>query len=127
VPYDELSWYLGCADLFILPYPDKIYNIGRWPNKIGDYLSVGRPIISNPVGDVRTLLQEHNVGSLAEWDPGDFAEKIIGLIGNPERLNKYCENARQLAVKEYNWKVLIQRLEGFYYRILNSSFTQNPN
>ena len=38
VPYDELPWYLGCSNVFVLPFPNKPYNIGRWPNKLGDFL-----------------------------------------------------------------------------------------
>jgi glycosyltransferase involved in cell wall biosynthesis len=35
LPVSELSWYLGCADVFVLPFPNLIYNLGRWPNIFG--------------------------------------------------------------------------------------------
>ncbi len=99
LPFSELPWYLGCANLFILPFPDKVFNIGRWPNKIGDYLCLGRPLVSNPVGDLKILLENNNVGLLAAWDPADFADKIITLIEQPAQAEQMGYQARQLAVE----------------------------
>ncbi len=118
LPYEELPWALGCADLFLLPFPDKVYNLGRWPNKVCDYMSLGRPTISNPVGDIKTLFESHEIGLLAQWDPIDFAAKIIYLIEHPEIADKLGENARDLAVTVYDWKILIRRLEEFYNMLL---------
>lgn len=118
LPLEELPWYLGCADLFVLPFPDKVYNVGRWPNKITDYMSLGRPTVSNPVGDIKVLFENHDIGLLAAWDPADFAQKIMYLIENPDIANQLGQNARQVAVTRYDWKVLMGRLEEFYYRVL---------
>ena len=119
LPYEELPKYLGCADLFVLPLADKIYNVGRWPNKICDYISLGRPTISNPVGDIKTLFEDYEIGLLAKWDPVDFSQKIIYLIEHPSDAKKFGENARNIAVTVYDWNLLIKWLEDFYYRILN--------
>ncbi len=116
---EELPWYLGCADLFVLPFADKVYNKGRWPNKICDYMSLGRPTISNPVGDIKSLFEDHEIGLLAQWEPVDFAKKIIYLIENPDVAQRLGNNARNTAVTVYDWKLLIQRLENFYYVLLN--------
>jgi glycosyltransferase involved in cell wall biosynthesis len=120
LPFDQLPWYLGCADLFVMPFPDKIYNVGRWPNKICDYMSMGRPTISNPVGEVKTLFENHEIGLLSSWDPVNFAEKIIYLIEYPEIADKFGDNARNLAVSVYDWKLLICKLEDFYYMLLSN-------
>jgi glycosyltransferase involved in cell wall biosynthesis len=117
---EELPWYLGCADLFVLPFADKVYNVGRWPNKICDYMSLGRPTISNPVGDIKTLFENHEIGLLSSWDPVNFAEKIIYLIEYPEIADKFGDNARNLAVSVYDWKLLICKLEDFYYMLLSN-------
>jgi glycosyltransferase involved in cell wall biosynthesis len=123
LPYDELPWHLACADLFVLPFPDKVYNRGRWPNKICDYMSIGRPTITNPVGDIKTLFESHNIGLLANWDPLDFAKKIFTLIEHPEIADKLGANARSLAITHYDWKILIRRLEDFYYMLLETTQT----
>jgi glycosyltransferase involved in cell wall biosynthesis len=118
LPYEEFPWYLGCSDLFVMPFPDKIYNIGRWPSKVNDYMSVGRPTVSNPFGDVRGLFEKHKIGLLAQWDSEDFAQKIIFLLEHPDIAAELGKNARRAAETEYNWKELIRKLESFYYSIL---------
>jgi glycosyltransferase involved in cell wall biosynthesis len=119
LPYEELPWYLGCADLFVMPFPDKIYNVGRWPSKVNDYMSVGRPTVTNPVGDMKGLLERHSIGLLAEWDSTDFARKIVSLLELPDLARRLGENARRLAVTQYDWGVLIVKLEEFCYQILD--------
>lgn len=119
LPFEELPWYLGCADVFVLPFPDTIYNRGRWPNKIGDYMSIGRPTISNPYGDIKNLFDEYQVGLLADWDPQDFAQKITSVLENPSLASRMGKNARWVAETKLSWQVLIKRLEEFYCQILD--------
>jgi len=118
LPRPDLPWWLGSADLFLLPFPDKVYNRGRWPNKIGEYMSLGRPTVSNPVGDIKSLFEKYDIGRLAIWEPADLAENIIYLLENPEVAHRLGENARQAAL-EYDWRVLIRRLEEFYDKVLS--------
>jgi glycosyltransferase involved in cell wall biosynthesis len=118
VPFEELPWYLGCANLFLLPMANLPYNIGRWPNKMCEYMCLGRPTIANAVGDIKKLFNEHQIGVTAAWDPVDFAEKILSVLGDPEQARKYGENARKLAETEYDWRILSIKLEEFYFKIL---------
>lgn len=115
---EELPWFMGCADLFILPFPDKPYNVGRWPNKICDYMCLERPTVSNPVGDIKILFEKHKIGLLAEWDPEDFARKIIFLIENPDIADQFGRDARKLAITQYHWPLLIDKLEKLYDKVL---------
>ena len=117
--YEELPWHLACADLFVLPFPDTVYNRGRWPNKICDYTSLGRPTVSNPTGDIIKLFKNHEIGLLARWEPVDFSEKILYLLENPEHAARSGQIARKVAVEELNNTILVARLEKFYYQILD--------
>ncbi len=119
LPFEELPWYLGCADVFVLPFPDTIYNRGRWPNKIGDYMSIGRPTISNPYGDIKNLFDKYQVGLLADWEPHDFAQKIISVLENPSLASQMGKTARWASETKLSWQVLIKRLEEFYFQILD--------
>ena len=122
---EELPWYLGCADLFVLPLADKLYNVGRWPNKICDYMSLGRPTVSNPVGDIKTLFERHEIGLLANWDPADFAKKINYLLEHPEEAERIGNNARNVSATIYDWRLMIKKLEDFYYLLPNQMISIN--
>jgi glycosyltransferase involved in cell wall biosynthesis len=118
LPRPGLHWWLGCADLFFLPFHDKPYNVGRWQNKIGDYMSLGRPTVINPVDDIKSLFVKYDIGLLAMWEPADLAENIIYLLENPEVAHRVGENIRQAALNYY-WRILIRRLEEFYDKVLS--------
>lgn len=115
LPREELPWYLGCADLFVLPFPGSNYNLGRWPNKICDYMCLGRPTVSNPFGDIKTLFEQYAIGLLADYDPYDFSEKVGVLLERPERSRHMGRVARRVAVNQFSWGALTNILEDFYY------------
>jgi glycosyltransferase involved in cell wall biosynthesis len=118
VSSDDLAWHMGAADVFLLPFPDTVYNRGRWPNKIGLYMCLGRPTVTNPSGDLKPLFDRHRVGLLAECDPEDFAAKILMLLESPKLASELGTNARRVALTEHNWDKLVLRLEDFYREVL---------
>jgi glycosyltransferase involved in cell wall biosynthesis len=119
VSHEELNWWLGCSDVFLLPFPDTVYNNGRWPNKVGHYMCMERPIVANPYGDVKSLLEEHRVGLAADVTPEDFACKIVRLLNNPGLAHQLGCNGRRTAETYYDWTSLIVPLEQFYFRVLD--------
>ncbi len=120
VPYNELARRLAAADLFLMPYADKVSNVGRWPNKVGDYMCVGRPTVSNPVGEVARLFNRHEIGVLAPPHAGAMAEALLDLLRDPERAARLGAQARRTAEIEYAWDKLIVRLEEWYRHILGA-------
>lgn len=120
LPKESYSAFLGSADVLLLPMADRPYNYGRWPNKMSDYLSLARPTVSNPIGDIKTLFDTYHVGLLSEWDPQDFADKIISFLDDPELAIEYGQKARWVAENKYNWDTFGEELEHFYYKILST-------
>ena len=118
VPHQELPDVLPAADLFLLPFPGKIANIGRWPNKIGDYMAVGRPTVANPVGELGELFRRYPVGLLAGDTPAEMAAAALRLLDDPDLANAIGRGAREAAETELSWASQIARLEAWYQRIL---------
>ena len=119
VPFEKLSVYLACADVLLLPFTDKICNIGRGPIKLGDYMAAGRPIVTQPVGDLRFYFDDSSpIGLLAGNTAKDFARAICELLSDPERADQYGRNARRLAEEKYAWDLMTDRLEEAYRSFL---------
>jgi glycosyltransferase involved in cell wall biosynthesis len=123
--WEDYPWYMGASDLFLLPMADRPYNYGRWPNKMGDYLAFGRPTISNPIGDIKTLFEKYDIGLLAAYTPLDFAEKIMYLLDHRDQAAQMGQNARWVAENIYDWRILSEKLESFYYKIINKKYQVN--
>ncbi len=105
-----LAWWLGAADVLLLPFQNAQYNIGRGPIKLGDYLAAGRPIVTNPVGDVGALLASHRCGLLAGEDPVEFAASIEALLDDPAARLSMGRTARELAEGPMSWAACAARL-----------------
>ncbi len=118
VLYEELPTYLGSADVFVMPLADTIYNQGRWPNKIGEYMAMGIPTVSNPVGDIKDLFEKNGVGLLCPYTVDGFAASIDALFSDQMLSNKICVNTRNTAVREYDWRILSQHVEMLYFSVL---------
>jgi glycosyltransferase involved in cell wall biosynthesis len=119
VPHGALPDYLAAADVFLMPYAKKISNIGRWPNKVGDYMCIGRPTVSNPVGEVKWLFDRYDIGVLADDTPAAMADAALGLLNDPARADEIGRRAREIAADVFSWPRLIEDLERWYYDILS--------
>ncbi len=117
VPDAQVSLYLGCADMMCLPLSDRAANRGRLPNKLLDYLAAGRPVVASPVGDIRTILEEHPVGLLAA--DTEFGQAIQYLLTHNAEAATMANHARRVAEEVFAWPGLIDRLIDFYTRVLH--------
>lgn len=114
LPYDQLPYALAASDVLLLPFTNRVSNLGRWPNKVGDYLASGRPVITNPVGEMKELFSSAQGGLLAEETPDAFAEAILVLAQNAGRRALLGSQARQLAEQELTFDRMAQRLLAAY-------------
>lgn len=111
LPYEKYSTLLSAADVFLFPFTNRQLNIGRWPNKIGDYMAAGRPIVTNPTGDMVGVFKQHAIGLLAQEDPEHFCSQVLRLLDNEDLSSEYGRNARVAAEKHFDWMMLTRHLE----------------
>ena len=116
VPDEQVSDYLGCANVMCLPLTDRAANWGRLPNKFLDYLAAGRPTVASPIGDIAGYCRDYGVGLLAEDD--DFVTALERLLASPTLQTEMGAQARRVAETVFAWPRLIGKLEAFYARIL---------
>lgn len=124
IDYSILPRYHACVDVFALPFANKLANRGRWPNKIGDYLAAGRPIVSNPVGDIKELFKVYDIGYLTDETPEAFGGGLLRAIEDPASAEAKARNARYVAERVLSWAQLSVRMEEHYRRIQAASSDQ---
>jgi glycosyltransferase involved in cell wall biosynthesis len=80
------------------------------PNKLFDTFAAGRPAIVNTDGWLRSLVEDNDAGVFVRPnDPADLAERVAELRDDPERVERYGRNARQLAEREFDRDMLAER------------------
>jgi glycosyltransferase involved in cell wall biosynthesis len=114
VPYHELGSVLSCADVHLLPYRDRPINRGRFPNKLADYMASGRPVVTNPTGDLATLMEGEPFGLLAEESPEAMGSAVVGLLEHPELARAMGRRGRVLAEGRLAWSSLAEEVEQLY-------------
>jgi glycosyltransferase involved in cell wall biosynthesis len=105
---------MACADVLLLPYTNRSVNRFRYPNKLGDYLSAGRPIVTNFTGDLGQLVADERVGLVAEDTPESFAGAVKRLFDDEGLRNELGHRGRELAESKLDWRYLAAGLERFY-------------
>jgi glycosyltransferase involved in cell wall biosynthesis len=114
----SLGLHLGAADVLLLPFRNRGVNLGRWPQKVGDYMAAGRAIVANRTGDLIELFDSHSIGVLADDSVESFAEATLALLADPDRCESLGKQARHCAETSYSWLSLSAKLDLFYGQIL---------
>jgi glycosyltransferase involved in cell wall biosynthesis len=111
---EALTAAMACADVLLLPYTNRSVNLYRYPNKLGDYLSAGRPIVTNDTGDLGRLVAEERVGLVVPDTPQAFAHAVQQLFDDPTLADELGRRGRKLGETKLDWRFLARDLETFY-------------
>lgn len=117
---NDLPWYLACADLFINPLTSRVSEMARWPQKVGEYMASGRPILSSNIGDTAHFVLKHEAGLVTDNTVDDLRAKLLLLLSDEKLASRLGQNARRAAETQLSWSYLVERLEAFYFRLMFS-------
>ena len=119
VKQPELSYYLASADVLALPMDNDPIEQARFPIRLGDYLSAGRPIVSNAVGEVKHYLEKYNAGLTSKpRDVKGYSDNIIRVLKDDKLAKRISKNARNLAEGELDWQRISQKLLHVYKSVM---------
>jgi glycosyltransferase involved in cell wall biosynthesis len=102
----------------LLPLCRTLSNHSRWPSKLNDYLSVGRPVVATRVGEVAPLFERHEIGITCADDPAELGDAIIRLLDDETLSSGYGQACRKLATSDLHWESLTAGLERLYRRTI---------
>lgn len=109
--------YLSACDALAMPFPETNYNIGRWPNKFGEYLASARPVLFNPAGDLAEFAEGEPPGIPCAFSASSFADGLARLHADPALAERLGRRARALALERLDWSKEIDKLERLYARL----------
>jgi len=88
-------------------------------NSIIEYMAAARPVVATDVGGAREQIVEGETGYVVP--PGDdvmMAERIISLLGDPERARQMGERGLQVVTEKFSCAAQLARTETLYERLL---------
>jgi glycosyltransferase involved in cell wall biosynthesis len=85
VDYADFAPVLSCADAFVMMQQQNLQNDTRWPNKIGDYLAAGRPVLTNLHGELRGVHARFpDLFVVAEWSAESVRQAMVRFMQDLE-------------------------------------------
>jgi glycosyltransferase involved in cell wall biosynthesis len=118
--YRELGDVMACGDVMLVPYTKRPHNTARFPNRVGDYLAAGRPVATNPTGDLGRLVVDEGIGIVAPEDPGAFASAVLDLLHRPQERATMGARARTLAETTFSWRARAETLDALYRELVET-------
>lgn len=126
IPKHSVASVLRRADLLLVCFADApTYDYGLSPNKLFDYMAVGRPILMASRSST-TVLHEHRAGYVyVPGDPIDLAARMIDVLALPvDQREALGQRARDAAAAHYSIGVTGELLERTLRNVLESRQSQ---
>lgn len=122
LPKANIHTVLAEADAFLMTLRrSRVFQHGVSPNKLFDYMAVGRPVIfavaasNNPISEVGAGL------TIPPEDPRAMAHAVIDLVRKtPDQRREMGRKGRDAVIRNYGFATLTDKLEEFLEQIAMS-------
>lgn len=125
VSLNELPSYTASADIGVQPIENTCFNhYTTDSNKLFEYIQAGLPIIASDLPEIRTLVNQHNLGILVP--PGNshaLTTSLQTMVDDAEKRKYYALHASQ-ASQTLNWEEQEHKLVDLYTRIIGAQASQ---
>jgi glycosyltransferase involved in cell wall biosynthesis len=108
---------IAAADVGISWVPDDLWSLGKCGLKVLQYMAAGLPVVANPVGVQRDLVQDGVTGFLAAT-PGQWVAALSQLAHDPGLRRRMGSAGRKRVEKDYGvsvgatgWLAVLRRLQ----------------
>jgi glycosyltransferase involved in cell wall biosynthesis len=112
---DDLAALMHAAEVLVLPRAAGLFSQAGLPNKLGEYLVSGRPVIVTANGDVPLYVDDGVSSYLVE--PGDdamFAARLRQVLEHPDEAAAVGVRGREVAMREFDYGFHGARLHSFF-------------
>jgi len=102
-----------------LPSPNGVLG---FPIKMVECMAVGTPVIYSDIPSFRRIAGSVEAGIAVDpFAPGQIADAIALLFGNPDLARRLGDNGRKAVREQFNWEIESKKLLALYRDILNRS------
>lgn len=112
---------MALADYFVQPGVDDAFNRYRFPSKLPEFFSLGRPVIL-PRANLGTYLRDGTDALVLDRaDAGNIASAVQRLQADPSLAQQLSVGATAFAQANFSWRRAADKLNLFYTELLARS------
>lgn len=110
VQHSKVYELISESDICLIPHLKSEHTDTTLPNKLFDYMALGKPVVSSDLAPVARILKECACGvTYRSGDAADLAGKI-GFLISGRNAPQFGENGRRAVASKYNWDADAGRL-----------------
>ncbi len=110
VEFSKIPAYIRQSSLCLIPHLRSEHTETTLPNKLFEYMALGRPIVATDCAPIKRIIDEVGCGlTFRSGDIRDFKTVVSLLLRHPNR-ESMGENGRRAVQQKYNWDIDRQML-----------------
>jgi glycosyltransferase involved in cell wall biosynthesis len=115
VRFPEIFEYISECDIGVIPHFRSAHTDTTLPNKLFDYMGIGKPVLVSNCIPLERIVREENCGLVFEsGNHINFSEQAIKLLKNEKLRQEMGANGKKAIIRRYNWdfdkKILIDSI-----------------
>jgi len=122
---EDARTFAGCLDLGLIPLGANEFNLNRLPQKFGDHLGTGVPVLCSDVGECGRLAARFRGAVLAGHTRDDWVRAFAATVGRIAEGRVEPPDRAQFD-RELSWLGLSQTLAGAYRSVLGAALAPRP-
>lgn len=112
---------MAIADVFVQPGESGPFNDYRFPSKLPEFFSIGRPVILPRTNLGAALTHGRDAYVLERGDSASIAEAVRAIRRDPQLADRLTRGATAFAETHFSWARNARRLAAFYRETLARS------
>lgn len=105
VPFDELNEIYSTSLGLIIPLdPNSVADIARFSQKVAEYVATGRPIITNPVGEIPFYFKDGVSACFAHYSTDGFYHSMKMMLDDTTKADEIGYNGFLVGRKYFDFR-----------------------
>jgi glycosyltransferase involved in cell wall biosynthesis len=114
----DLIAYLTNASILVLTLPAGRQSEAGFPNKLGEYLATGKPVLATKTIQISEYLKDNHDIFLAPPDDTDaFAERLRYILLHQDEAISVGKRGREVALRYFDYKDNGKKIKAFFEEI----------
>lgn len=122
----DLISYLTHASILVLTQPSGRQTDAGFPNKLGEYLATGKPVLATKTVQICTYLEDnYNIFLAPPDDIDSFAERLRYILLHRDEATLVGQRGREAALHYFDYKENGRKIKAFFEHICENANTRD--